>query len=113
MAARMEIASGRLASRRRVERQLPLRLSIRLIDELLEELEGLNLARRRYVPSYVQPFLARLQALGEVETELMRPRMRVRTLMDRLYDAQEELLRRKGGAYRDALQKGDDPPDAA
>ena len=80
------------AARRRAERP------IRVIDELLAELEELHLAGRKRVPD---SFDARLVALNSELPEDLRRELRSRItivhLMDRLYEIQDGLLQRKTG----------------
>ena len=90
------------AARRRAVRP------IRVIDELLEELEELHLAGRKRVPD---SFEARLEGLNaavppELRREL-RSRITIVHLMDRLYEMQDTLLQRKAGA---PLDDGADAP---
>jgi hypothetical protein len=94
-----EIAGSRRRHRRQeLERQSVL-APIRAIDVLVTELEELHLLGRKRVPAGWE---GRLDTLGQTlptgcELGELRSRITIVHLMDRLYDIQDELLRRKTG----------------
>lgn len=89
------------AARRRAVRP------IRVIDELLAELEELHLAGRKRVPDSLDDRLMALNAgLPEALRRELRSRITIVHLMDRLYEIQDALLQRKTGTAID-----DDGPD--
>lgn len=84
------------AARRRAERP------IRIIDDLLAELEELHLAGRKRVPDSLDARLVALNA--ELPAELrrdLRSRITIVHLMDRLYEIQDGLLQRKSSGILD------------
>jgi len=96
------------AARRRAERP------IRVIDELLAELEELHLAGRKRVPDSFEGRLDELNASlpAELRREL-RSRITIVHLMDRLYEMQDALLQRKAGALLDEAVDGGGDKDYA
>lgn len=89
-------------------------LPIRLIDNLVGELEEMNLANRRRVPRAWDRRMARLVAMlpGEVrEVPVLRGNIAPSRLMDRLFQVQDALLDLKVGPVRHELLVADDPDE--
>ena len=107
----MELASGEiainlsLAVRRRYLRARVM-VPLRLIDEMLEDLEQLNLGGRRRVPPSWDARLARFFPLLPAEIHDvpdLRSNIATTRLMDRLYHLQDLLLDIKVGPIRREL----------
>lgn len=83
---------------------------IRVIDDLIADLEELHLLGRKRVPESFSPRLASLAAAlpEHLDAEELRSRITIVHLMDRLYDVQDILLRRKRGHATD-----EDLPEAS
>lgn len=112
-----QISVDLLRALRRRQRDARVARPLRLVDELLDDLEHLNLTGRRRVPVSWEPRIARLIATlpGEVRRlPELRSNILATRLMDGLYELEDQLLDLKVGPIRaeltalDAVLFGDD-----
>ena len=104
--ASTQISVDLLRALRRRQRTARVLLPLRMVDDLLDDLERLNLTGRRRVPTAWEPRIARLKAClpGEVRNlpELRTNILAIR-LMDGLYELEDQLLDLKVGPLRAEL----------
>lgn len=94
-----EIATGLERQRRQNQDRRRAVAPIQAIDAMVAELEELHLLGRKRVPENWDGRIADLERTLPPGCELgeLRPRITIVHLMDRLYEVQDELLRRKTG----------------
>jgi len=106
-----EVASAIVLRHRRDRRQDQIRRPIKLLDDLVVQLEELHLAGRSRVPKDMQPALDRINAaLPEDLQERWRTGISIVNLADQAFDLQDRLLQRLGVAAADDEEDDDRGP---
>ncbi|TMC51299.1 MAG: hypothetical protein E6J14_02370 [Chloroflexi bacterium] len=106
-----EVAYAIVIRHRRDRRQDQIRRPMKLLDDLVVQLEELHLAGRSRVPKDLQPALDRVNdALPEDLRERWRTGISIVNLADQAFDLQDRLLQRLGVAADDDDEDDDRGP---
>jgi hypothetical protein len=106
-----EVASAIVVRHRRDRTRDRIRRPMKLLDDLVVQLEELHLAGRSRVPKDLQPALDRINAaLPEDLRQRWRTGISIVNLSDQAFDLQDKLLQRLGVALADDEEDDDRGP---
>lgn len=95
--------SARRADRRRRRDRARIDIPMRVLDQMLEELEQMNLQGTKRVPTGFESRIEQLAEVLPVEMPRMRSNVAPVTLMDMVFEVQDRLLDERAGGLRRRL----------